>query len=72
MKHTFRRRRAFRPRPTRHQINQEIRRARQLHELFRIEQALELDRPHPDVVHLRYVQQQIAALEDVMTALEAY
>ena len=72
MKHTFRRRRALRPRPTRSQIRQEMARARRMHKLFRAERALELDRPHPDVVHLRYVQQQIAALEDVMTALEAY
>jgi hypothetical protein len=71
MKHTFRRRRALRPRPTRHQINQEIARARRLHELFRIEQALELGRPEPDLAHLRYTQQQLADLEDVVMALEA-
>ena len=72
MKHTFRRRRALRPRPTRHQINQEIRRARRLHELLRIEQALELDRPEPDLAHLQYTQQQLAALEDVVMVLESY
>lgn len=72
MKHTFRRRRALRPRRTRHQINQEISRARRLHELFRIEQAMELSRPEPDLAHLRYTQQQLVALEDVVLALEAY
>jgi len=72
MKHTFRRRRALRPRPTRHQINQEIGRAHRMHKLFRIEQALELGRLQPDMAHLRYVQQQLAALEDAVMALEAY
>ena len=72
MKHTFIRRRALRPRPTRSQIRQEMARARRMHKLFRIEGALELDRPHPDVIHLRYVQQQIAALQDAISMLEAY
>ena len=71
MKHSLRRRRALRPRPTRHQINQEIRRARRLHELFRIEGALELGRSHPDVAHLSFVQQQIASLQDAISTLEA-
>ena len=70
MKHSLRRRRALRPRPTRHQINQEIRRARRLHELFRIEGALELGRPQPDVTHLRYVQQRLTALEHAISPLE--
>jgi len=72
MKHTFRRRRALRPRPTRHQINQQIRRLRRLHEMFRVEGALELSRPQPDVAHLHYVQQQIAALQDAISALESF
>lgn len=72
MKHTIRRRRALRPRPTRHQINQEISRARRMHELFRIEQAIELSKAQPDIAHLRYVQEQLATLEDVVMTLEAY
>jgi hypothetical protein len=72
MKHTIRRRRAVRPRPTRHQVNQEISHARRLHELFRIEQTIELSKPAPDVAHLRYTQEQLAALEDVVMTLEAY
>ena len=72
MKHTIRRRRAQRPRPTRHQLNQEIRRARRLQELFRLEQALELGRPKPDAAHLRYIQDQLAALEDSVINLEVY
>ena len=68
MKHSFRRRRALRPRPTRHQINQEIARARRLHEFFRVEQAFELGRPQPDLAHLRYTQQQLAALEEAVSA----
>ena len=71
MKHTLRRRRALRPRPTRHQINQEVRRARRLQELFRVEQALELRRPEPDASHLRYIQNQLAALEDSVISLGA-
>ncbi len=70
MKHTIRRRRALRPHPTRHQVNQEIRRARRLQELFRIEQALELRRPQPDGAHLRHIPEQLAALEDSVIALE--
>ena len=72
MKHTIRRRRAQRPRPTRHQVNQEIRRARRLQELFRLEQALELGRSKPDAAHLRYIQEQLAALEDNVVTLESY
>jgi len=68
MNHTFCR--ALRPRPTRRQINQEIRCACRLHELFRVEGVLELSRPQPDVVHLRYVQQQIAALQDIISTRE--
>jgi len=72
MKHNIRRRRPLRPRPTRHQVNQEISRARRLHQLFEIERVIELQRPEPDVSHLRYVQNQIASLEDIMVTLEAY
>ena len=72
MKHSIRRRRALRPRPSRHQVNQEIRRTRRLQELFRVEQALELRRPEPDVAHLRYIQDQLAALEESVISLGAY
>lgn len=71
MKLCTRRRRALRPRPTRHQVNQEIRRARRLQELFRVEQALELRRPEPDVAHLRFIQDQLAALEESVISLGA-
>ena len=72
MKHSLRRRRALRPRPTRHQLNQEIRRARRLQELLRLEQALELGQPKPDAAHLRFIQEQLAALEDSVINLEVY
>jgi hypothetical protein len=71
MKHTIRRR-AHRPRPTRNQVNQEISRAHRLHQMFQIERAIELSKPAPDVAHLRYIQEQIATLEDVVMTLEAY
>lgn len=72
MKHTIRRRRPLRPRPTCHQVNQEIGRARRMYELFRIEQAIDLSKAQPDIVHLRYMQEQLAALEEVVMTLEAY
>ena len=72
MKHSIRRRRALRPRPTRHQVNQEIGRAHRLHQMFEIERVLELSKAQPDVAHLRYIQEQIAALEDVVMTLESY
>ncbi len=72
MKHSIRRRRALRPRPTRHQINREIDRACRLHQLFQIEWVMELQQPQPDVEHLRFIQEQIASLEDVVITLEAY
>jgi hypothetical protein len=67
-----RRRRHLRPRPTRSQIHQEINRACHLHELFQIERVMELSKPAPDIAHLRYVQEQVAALEDIVVSLEAY
>ncbi len=72
MKHSIRRRRPLRPRPTRHQVNQEIRRAQHLHQLFQIEQVMELSKPEPDIAHLRYVQEQLAALADIVVTLETY
>lgn len=69
MKHTFRRR-ARRPRPSRRQIHQELSRARRIHELFRLEQTIELNRPEPDIAHLNYVQQQLVVLEDAVASLE--
>ena len=72
MKHTIRRRRALRPRPTRHQVNQEIGRARRLHQMFQIERVMELSKAQPDVAHLRHIQEQLAALDDVVMTLEAY
>jgi len=47
MKHTFRHR-ARRPRPSRSQIHQEFSRARRLHELLRLEQAMELKQPEKE------------------------
>ena len=67
-----RRRRHLRPQPTRSQINQEINRACHLYDLFQIERVMELRKPEPDIAHLRYVQEQMAALEDVVVTLEAY
>ena len=72
MKHSIRRRRPLRPRPTRHQVNQEISHAHRLHQMFQIERVMELSKAQPDVAHLCYIQEQIAALEDVVMTLESY
>jgi len=71
MKHA-RRRRHLRPRPTRSQVHQEINRARSWSELLKIETALELSRPAPDLPRLRWLQQQVLKSEDVISTLEAY
>ena len=71
MKHT-RRRRHLRPRPTRSQINQEINRARSWYQLLKIETALELGRPAPDLPRLRRLHNQVLACEDVISTLEGY
>ena len=67
-----RRRRHLRPRPTRCQINQELRRARSWFQLLKIETALELGRPAPDLSRLRWLHNQVLACEDVISTLEAY
>ncbi len=72
MKHSIRRRRPRRPRPTRHQINQELNRALRLRRLFEVERAMELSRSQPDVAHRRFVQEQLAARDDAVATLEAY
>ena len=40
--------------------------------MFEIERVLELSKAQPDVAHLRYIQEQLAALEDVVMTLESY
>lgn len=67
-----RRRRHLRPRPTRSQVHQEINRARSWFQLLKIETALELSRPAPDLPRLRWLHQQVLACEDVLSTLEAY
>ncbi len=71
MKHT-RRRRHLRPRPTRCQVHQELRRARSWYQLLKLETLLELGRPAPDLPRLRWLQQQVLKSEDVISTLEAY
>ncbi len=67
-----RRRRHLRPRPTRCQVKQELRRARSWYQLLQIETALELGRPAPDLSRLRWLHHQVLAGEDVISSLEAY
>ena len=67
-----RRRRHLRPRPTRCQIRQELSRARSWYQLLKIEAALELGRPAPDLSRLRWLHTQVLAGENVISTLEAY
>lgn len=67
-----RRRRHLRPRPTRSQVNHELNRARSWYQLLKIETALELGRPAPDLPRLRWLHNQVLACEDVISTLEAY
>jgi hypothetical protein len=71
MKNT-RRRRHLRPRLTRCQVRQELRRASMWRQLLKIEAALELGRPTPDLSRLRWLHNQVLAGEDVISTLEAY
>ena len=71
MKHN-RRRRHLRPRLTRCQVHQEINRARSWFQVLKLETALELGRPAPDLSRLRWLHQQVLACEDVLSTLEAF
>ena len=64
-----RRRRHLRPRPSRSQINQQMRRMRSLLNLFRTELLLETQQEKPHSGHLRFVHDRIGEINDQIASL---
>ncbi len=69
MKQT-RRRRHLRPRPSRHQLNQQIARIQSLTQMFQLEWLLESQRPAPCNQRLRVLHDRIVEMRDEICALE--
>lgn len=69
MKYT-RRRRQLRPRPTRSQINSNIRRYELALEVLRTEATYELKRPSPSAERLRWMEERAHFLLDLIADLE--
>ena len=65
-----RRRRHLRPRPTRSQINQQIRRLRSVLNLFRAEWLMESQQEQPRLAHLRFLHDRIVDISDEISLLE--
>ena len=65
-----RRRRHLRPRPSRSQINQQIRRARSLLNLFRTEWLLEIQQEQPRPAHLRFLHDRFGEINYELAWLE--
>ena len=68
MKQT-RRRRHLRPRPTRSQINQQVRLVRSTLQAFQLEWVLEAQRPDRDLARLRFLHDAIVQMRDELSAL---
>ena len=69
MKQT-RRRRHLRPRATRSQINNDIRRYELALRVLRVEAAFELSRPEPSTERLRWMEDRASKCLDAISALE--
>jgi hypothetical protein len=65
-----RRRRPLRPRPSRAQVLQQIRRLRNRLQLFQLEWILEAGRPDRNLVHLRRLHQGILECQEEIATLE--
>ncbi len=65
-----RRRRHLRPRPTRSQINQQIRHVQSNLQLFQLEWLLEAGLPQPRLARLRFLHDAIVAMKDEIISLE--
>jgi hypothetical protein len=65
-----RRRRHLRPRPTRSQINQQIRHLRLVLNLFRAEWLMEAQQEQPRLAHLRFLHDRIVEINDEISLLE--
>ena len=66
----IRRRRHLRPRLTRSQIHQHIRRAGRAMQLFQLEALVEVSKPEPSLPRLRFLNHALTALRDEITDLE--
>ena len=65
-----RRRRHLRPRPTRSQINHQLRRARSAIQLFQMEALLEVNKPQPSLGRLRFLDAAVGQMKDEVLSLE--
>ena len=65
-----RRRRHLRPRPTRSQINHQLRRARSAIQLFQMEALLEANKPQPSLGRLRFLDEAVGQMKDEVLSLE--
>jgi hypothetical protein len=65
-----RRRRHLRPRPSRHQVNQQIQRVSSALRLFQIEWLLESQRPAPCHQRLRFLHDMIIEMRDEISSME--
>jgi hypothetical protein len=66
----IRRRRPFRPRPSRSQINQQIRRVSQAMQLFQLEWLVEAHKPQPSLPRLQFLNAAVSAMRDEIADLE--
>ena len=67
-----RRRRHLRPRPSRRQINQQIRRARSAMQLFQMEALLEAGKPQPSRPRLRFLDAAVGQMKGEVLSLERF
>ena len=65
-----RRRRHLRPRPSRSQINHQLRRARSVIQLFQVEALLEAHKPEPSLCRLRFLDAAVGQMKDEVLSLE--
>jgi len=65
-----RRRRHLRPRPSRSQINHQLRRARSAIQLFQMEALLEAHKPEPSLGRLRFLDAAVGQMKDEVLSLE--
>jgi hypothetical protein len=65
-----RRRRHLRPRPTRSQINHQLRRARSAIQLFQLEWVLEARKAQPSLGRLRFLHEAVGQMKDEVVSME--
>ena len=67
-----RRRRHLRPRPTRSQINLQLRRACSAIQLFQMEALFEVNKSQPSLGRLRFLDAAVGQMKDEVLSLEQY